>query len=165
MKKEKEKSNGFHIVQDTREQNPFKFDPESYEDCLGTDIDTLKTGDYSIRGHECRLCIERKASVSEIANNLGKEWDRFEKELERMREYPHAFIICEFSVEEVFTYPSYNRFSKIVRESIKTNGKFLMKRLMEIELEYNCKILFCGNKLYATKLTYSLMKRVYERYR
>lgn len=159
MKNENEKSDGFYIIQDTREQNPFEF-----ENCLGVDIESLKTGDYSIRGLESKLCIERKASVPEIANNLVKEWDRFERELERMREYPHSFIVCEFSVNDVFSYPHYSNLSKDVKKVVKTNGKFLMKKLMEIELEYDTKILFCGNKVNATRLTYSLMKRCHERY-
>lgn len=160
------KKNSFTIIQDTREQTPFKFVMDGAEEAVAVEIDTLKTGDYSIRGLEDKLCVERKASVEELANNLGREWERFKNELERMRQFPHAFIVCEFSVADVFEYPENStRMKSYQKEKVRLTGKFIIKKIMEIELEYNVKILFGQNKYYACRLVYSLMKRTHERYR
>lgn len=160
------KKNNFTIIQDTREQTPFKFVLDGAEETVAVEIGTLKTGDYSIQGLEDKLCIERKASVEELANNLGREWSRFQNELERMRSFPHAFIVCEFSIPDVFDYPENSmRMKNSQKEKVKLTGKFIIKKIMEIELEYNVKFMFCNNKYYACRAVYSLMKRTNEKYR
>ena len=77
-----------NIICDTREQKPLTFN--EYEDVF-TIRKGLKTGDYTVEGFEDRLCIERKQSVSEIASNITQK--RFTKELERMAEFPHSFLV------------------------------------------------------------------------
>ena len=52
------------IIVDTREQQPWSFDFNEIA------VAKLDTGDYSVAGLEEILCIERKKSVSEIANNI-----------------------------------------------------------------------------------------------
>jgi ERCC4-type nuclease len=63
--------NNFTIIVDTREQKPWSF--ENYT----TAIRKLDTGDYSIEGLEHLLCIERKRSVSEIANKIMQKVLKF----------------------------------------------------------------------------------------
>jgi hypothetical protein len=52
-----------------------------------------------------------------------------------------------------------------LQQTAKMSGKYLLKLIMEIQLQHNVKIMFCGNKFYAMKTALSLMKRVHERYR
>jgi ERCC4-type nuclease len=151
----------FTIVQDTREQTPWDF---SYEKTIAQEIGTLKTGDYTIRGLEDKICIERKASVEEIAGNLGKEYLRFEKELERMKAHEHCFIICEFPLQDLVEYPFHRKNAKLQSQT-KISGKFLLKKILEIQMDYNVHVIFAGSKFLANKTALSLMKRIYERYR
>ena len=62
------------IIVDTREQQPWSFDFNEIA------VAKLDTGDYSVAGLEEVLCIERKKSVSEIANNIVekryKDWTK-----------------------------------------------------------------------------------------
>lgn len=75
------------LVIDTREQTPLTF-PSMVEVKRGT----LKTGDYSIQGYEDRFAVERK-SLQDLVHTVIHDRERFERELERMREYPFRRII------------------------------------------------------------------------
>ena len=81
----------YTVIQDTREKEGWYF--SEYDKCSGMESGTLKTGDYTLRGFEEVVCIERKASTSEISQNLGKKKAPFQAEMERMKDYPVAFLI------------------------------------------------------------------------
>ena len=70
----------YTVIKDTREKEGYFF--KKYDKCSGMVVETMKTGDYTIKGLEDVLCIERKASVEEIANNLGKKKSAFLSEME-----------------------------------------------------------------------------------
>jgi ERCC4-type nuclease len=156
-----EKKPEFIILKDTREQTPWEF---YYEHTVAEEVTTLKTGDYTVKGMEDKLCIERKGCIEELANNLGREFARFSRELTRMDSFPHAFIICEFPLKDLMEFPFHRPNNKLQKES-KISGKYLLKQIMEIQLKHNVKIMFCGNKFYANQTALSLMKRINERYR
>lgn len=61
----------YTVIQDTREQKGWYF--SEYDKCNGMEQGSLKTGDYTLKGFEDMVCIERKFSVEEIATNLGKK--------------------------------------------------------------------------------------------
>ena len=61
----------YKVIKDTREQDGWFFSP--YDKCSGMEVGTLNTGDYTLEGFEDVVCIERKASVSEVAMNLRKK--------------------------------------------------------------------------------------------
>lgn len=151
----------YTILRDTREQQGWSFHP--YQKCLGMEQATLKTGDYTIKEMPDMICIERKASVAEIANNIIKEKDRFTRELERMKEFPHKYIICEFSMEDIMKFPEGAGLPKSIKDRIKINGKFLIRVLLELQQEYGFQLLFCGNPTNAFIVAGSVMKRVYEK--
>ena len=90
---------GYTVIKDTREQDGWTFSP--YDMCKGMEIDTLHTGDYTIKGFEDVVCIERKACTSEIAMNLGRKKKPFQAEMERMKDYSFSFIICEFDMDDL----------------------------------------------------------------
>ena len=151
----------FTIIQDTREQTPWSF---NFEYTVAQEISTLQTGDYTIQGMEDVLCIERKGCIEEFATNLGKDFSRFKKELIRMDKFPHSFIICEFPLKDLIEYPFHNHNARL-QQVAKIGGKYLLKQIMEIQLDHKVKIMFCSNRFYAQQLALSLMKRTYERYR
>jgi hypothetical protein len=77
------------IIQDTREQTPFTFPAEFRVEVAG-----LATGDYSVKGLESFVCIERK-SLEDLLGCIGGERERFERELDRMRGYEVKAVVCE----------------------------------------------------------------------
>ena len=93
----------YTVIKDTREQDGWFFSP--YDRCSGMEVSTMKTGDYTIKGYEDLVCVERKGSVTEIATNLGKKKKAFQAEMERMKAFDFRFILLEFSASDVIDYP------------------------------------------------------------
>lgn len=75
---------------DSREQQPFELAP------LRSMRAGLPTGDYSIKGLEDVVALERK-SLSDLVGCFGAERDRFEAELTRLRSYATRAVIVEAS--------------------------------------------------------------------
>ena len=78
------------IVVDTREQEPWSFRD------VPTESGTLDTGDYSVRGLEHRVAVERK-SLDDLLACVGRERDRFKRELQRLRAYRFRCLVVEAS--------------------------------------------------------------------
>ena len=89
----------FTVIRDTREQEGYYF--SEFNTCAGMIDQKLDTGDYSIQGMEDKICIERKGCVEELAQNLGSKKHAFINEINRMEDFPHKYIVLEFSLEEV----------------------------------------------------------------
>ena len=68
------------ILVDSREQRPFNFEHERYD--VQIQPWTLTVGDYSLRGLEDKVAVERK-SLPDLVQCLGRERERFERELLR----------------------------------------------------------------------------------
>lgn len=74
------------IVTDSREQTPLRFAN------LPTVAGALVSGDYSICGLEDRFAIERK-SPADLVGSVGRERDRFGRELHRLRGFDFARLL------------------------------------------------------------------------
>lgn len=146
----------FIIIVDTREQIPWEFGFHV------TSHKKLNTGDYSIEGLEHILCIERKRSVSEIANNISEP--RFKDVLDRMDKIKHSFILLEFSLDDLYSFPVGSDIPEKLWDKIKITSKYLLKYLIQIQLNRNIHIVFCGSPDNAEKMAISIMKRIYEKY-
>ena len=119
------KIKNYKVIKDTREQDGWFF--SEYDKCEGTEMGTLHTGDYTLKGFEDVVCIERKASTSEIAMNLGRKKKPFMEEMERMKDYPFSFLICEFDMADVLRFPEGSRVPHRARSKVKITGKALRK--------------------------------------
>lgn len=146
----------YQVIRDSREQNGWDFTAGS--SCEGTIVEGLKTGDYSIKGYEHILTIERKGSISELAHNLVQE--RFDRELERMEFFKYSFLILEFNMEDLIAYPKGSSVPPWKRNNIKLNPFFLLKRLLEIEIKFKVKVIFAGK--HGKTVASSIFKRVIE---
>ena len=74
-----------HIVlRDTREKSGWDF--KSFDKCQAIVDWGLRTGDYTVKGLEKYLVIERKASTGEISMNLGKRILEYPKSKSRLLE-------------------------------------------------------------------------------
>jgi hypothetical protein len=137
MPKEKK---SFTIIQDTREKKPWTFQATgSVQDVKVTKLDT---GDYSIQGME---------SVDELFMSLGVQWKRFEREMERARPFKHKYLVIEATMREIYRG---SRFSKM-------SGRFIMARLVYLQLEYDVKVIFAGSGKHVPGFIIQLMKAAY----
>jgi ERCC4-type nuclease len=64
-------------IQDSREQCPLDLSP------MKTEVGTLTTGDYSIRGLEHVVSVERK-TLPDLVACVGSSRERFDKEVKRL---------------------------------------------------------------------------------
>jgi len=84
------------IIVDTREQSPFLF--RGY-DCQ-IEPGTLHTGDYSLAGMVEKIVLERK-TIGDLASCMTSGRARFEREMERMRDFESAAVIVEGPLAEI----------------------------------------------------------------
>ena len=150
----------YTVIKDTREQDGWIFTP--YDKCEGMEVGTMYTGDYTLKGYEEVVCVERKASVAEIAMNLGRKKAPFQEEMKRMKDFPFSFLILEFNMDDVIDFPKNSRIPTKLRSKVKVTGKYLLKCMMEFQIWYDTKILFCGNKNNAFLVCNSIFKRLTE---
>jgi ERCC4-type nuclease len=147
------KNNDFTIIVDTREQQPWIFDNYTVANRK------LDTGDYSIEGLEDLLCIERKKSVSEFANNIVES--RFKDVVMRMSQLKYSFLLLEFDLKDVLIYPVGSTVPKKMWDKIKIIPAFLIKNLLDLELNHNIKVIYCGNSSNAEKMAEHILKKVH----
>jgi ERCC4-type nuclease len=83
------------IIIDTREQTPWGFPVE----LATTKRGTLPAGDYALDG-DYGFAVERK-SLHDFIGTVVREWDRFNRELERMAHFPARVIIVEASFHNI----------------------------------------------------------------
>jgi ERCC4-type nuclease len=160
------KSRPFTIIKDTREQEGYTFEASSsrYHVCKGMVTKKLDTGDYSIEGLEDKLCIERKASVVEFANNIGHDQARFMREIERMQEIPHRYMVFEFSLSDLMNFPEGSGIPESDWGKLKVTNRFMLKMIMEFQMNHGIHVMFCDSKKNAKWAVLSLIKRVNELY-
>ncbi len=129
------------IIRDTREK-------EGVWDFYDSEIIVRKldTGDYSLAEYEDKVCIERKKSTSEIATNLGKDFARFSRELERMKSFPFAYLICEFTLQDVLSFPKGSGISPKLLKEVRMNGKYMIKLLSSFKEKYGVEVIYAGDR-------------------
>ena len=91
----------FTIVCDSREQIPYAFDGMMM--VVPTVVKGLASGDYSIKGMEDRIAIERK-SLDDLYGSVTWGRDRFEREIERLNDLAaggFAAVMVEATWQEV----------------------------------------------------------------
>lgn len=87
------------IVVDSREQAPFSFQGDKYAGTV-VEVGGLDTGDYSLAGLTDRVAVERK-SLSDLVACLGRERERFERELQRAAALDAFAVVVEASWAEL----------------------------------------------------------------
>ena len=143
------------ILIDTREQKPFVFANETLTGLHRTKLDA---GDYSIVGYDKptdkhSIIIERKANCSEYSSNLGKNFERFEREAQKLAEYKHrAIIVCG---PDNFQYLYDQKF-------IGLHPKYAYNRIAYLWIQYGIPTFFHDTPEQAEMFMMRLFKRVYE---
>lgn len=94
---------GFTIIVDTREQLPYTFSTFN----VPVIRHTLKTGDYSVKGMESFVSIERK-SKEDFYSSVSTGRTRFKKCVERLSQLRRAMVVIECSFEDLLTPPAYS---------------------------------------------------------
>lgn len=147
------------ILSDSSEKMPWDFG--IYSQCTGQERVNLATGDYTIKGYEHLLCIERKRNTGEISLNLGVKWKQFYAEFERMKDFKHKYLICEFPFDDMLIFPKNSSIPKQHWPKLRVSGKFLASRLTKTCEEFGVELIFCANREEAQSIAISIFKEVY----
>ena len=135
------------IVIDSREQRPFQFEGDIYS---GTEIKqgALQSGDYSIKGLENKIGIERK-SLADLVMCLGRERERFEREIVRARGLEFFAVVCEGSWRQL-SMGDYRS---------QLNPKSAVQSVAAFMARHRCPFFFAETRRAAEYLTWSLLKQ------
>lgn len=127
------------VLVDTREQNPYQFR-------CPTEVATLKTADYSLKGLENLVGIERK-TIEDLISCLTDGRDRFEAELYRGRALDYFAVVIEGSLSDLANgkYRS------------KMNPKSAVQSLLAFSVRYRLPVFFCENRRFGERITESLL--------
>jgi len=124
------------IIVDTREKTPWEF-----ENSVSRKLDV---GDYSIEGYESILAVERKATTSEFARNINES--RFLDVLDRLDSIRYGFIICEFTMDDVLSFPRNSGIPQKLWNTVRVHPNYILKCILEYQMRYNVNILMCGSQ-------------------
>ena len=145
----------FTVLIDTHEKYPWSFTSSAI---LGTKYVHLKTGDYTVENLEDKLCIERKRTANELAQNVQDE--RFFRELDRMQQFPYRYILLESTLQKIVDYPHSEDLSPAILKRIQMRGAYLLKCINRMQVKYGVNIIYCGNSDNAQWVATNLMKEV-----
>ncbi|MCL1916138.1 MAG: hypothetical protein FWG17_05480 [Desulfovibrionaceae bacterium] len=138
------------IIQDSREQCPFTFAHEKY---AGTVIESgaLAVGDYSLAGLCDRVAVERKA-LPDLVACLGRERERFERELQRAAALDAFAVVVEASWADLAAggYRS------------QLNPHAACQSVLAFIARYRTSFLFAGSRAGAEYVTWGFLRQYLE---
>jgi len=149
----------FDIVIDTREkiEHALNFVSSKINNIYR---EKLETGDYSIKGLENILCIERKASLAEFYKNITEA--RFWNEMQRMGNYKYRFLILQFTTSDIQAVPYSLNVPKSSLVKMKITPQYIFRCISDIQVKYNVSVIFADNRNIVEQMILNVMKRVYE---
>lgn len=148
----------YTVIIDTREKIPIDFSKD--ENTKEVIYKKLETADYTIKGAEDILAIERKKSTSELSQNLLDE--RFFRELVRLQEFEYPFILCQFSLSDILYFPNNSGIPKTQWSKIKVTGDFLLKNFISMTTTYKIPVIFCDNNYGMFKTCTSIFRKIHK---
>lgn len=138
-----------HIIVDTREQFPLKFD-------IPFRVEKLDYGDYTLSdNHQNKnVYIERK-SISDFISTLSAGYERFCRELDRAyNDNAHLVIIVEASMSYALSF----NYSKWLSKFVRATPDFVFHRVRELCQRYpNIQFVFVNGSSEAATLTKLLL--------
>lgn len=152
----------FTVIVDTREQSPYQFrtfkadakhkTPSGLPRPLFIPVETatLKTADYSIKGFESEIAVERK-SLTDLFGTLGSGRERFERELQRLSQFQIAHIVIESDWRTILESPP---------ERTKLSPKSVFRSINAWEQEFpTIHWQFMGMRAIAEHKTFRILER------
>lgn len=135
------------IIIDTREQVPYAFSgitpPPTVE------VATLASGDYSVKGLEEVVAIERK-SLSDCFGSFGQGRERFQRELERLARLRFAAVVIEKDFHIIATRPP---------ARTRLPPKTVIRSMAAWAIRYGVHFYPCPNRAFAERWTWILLDR------
>ena len=138
------------IVIDSREQAPFAFEHEKYAGTVAI-VAALDTGDYSLAGLTDRVAVERKA-LPDLVACLGRERERFKRELQRAAALDAFAVVVEASWSELAAGKYRSRI----------NPHSACQSILAFMTRYRIPFLFAGSRAGAEYVTWGFLRQYLE---
>lgn len=138
------------ILIDTREQAPFTFEHENYNRTV-SEACGLAVGDYSLAGLTDRVAVERK-SLPDLVACLGRERERFERELQRAAALDAFAVVVESSWADL---AGGNYRSQL-------NPHSACQSVLAFSCRYRIPFLFAGSRAGAEYITWGFLRQYLE---
>ena len=142
------KKEEYTIIVDSREQNALWMKSSKRTKIKKEKLDT---GDYSAKGYEDKICLERK-SLGDLFGSLGKGHKRFRKELERARSLDYFAIIIEGSIMSILNKEWEGSYHTKMR------GYVILKILCTLQVKYGIHVIYAGSRKGAKRVIMQLLK-------
>lgn len=138
------------IIVDSREQAPFPFRGARYEG-VSVEVGTLGTGDYSLAGLTDKVAVERK-ELADLVACLGRERERFERELQRAAALDAFAVVVEASWAELASGQYRSRL----------NPHAACQSVLAFAGRYRVPFLFAGSRAAAEYMTWGFLRQYLE---
>lgn len=145
----------FLILVDSREKAPWQFkgieiDGKSDNNLVVQwDYSAMRTGDYTIEGHQSRITIERK-SAEDAYGTFGGGRERFERELERMAAMEYACVVIESDWTDLLLTPP---------KRSKLHPKTISRSIIAWSQRYGVHFFALPGRMTAEKFSYRILER------
>ncbi len=136
------------VVVDTREQEPYAFDPEVVEVVRRA----LPAGDYSLPGYEASIAIERKTLADFVASVIRRR-ARFLRELRALAEYDLGCVVVEGSLGDITAH----------RYRSGAHPRAVLGATLSIIVDHGVPVFFCGDRQLACRFVEGLLCRYHRR--
>lgn len=137
----------FILVVDTREQDALFKRPVKG---LVMVRDTIPVGDYSVRGFETEVVVERK-SINDLYGSMFSDWDRESKKLLKIAEYRRKWLLIEGREDEVL---SFQQFSTVHPNSMRG-------RLVSIQVRLGIPIYYAATRKDGERFVLDILTKYY----
>jgi len=133
------------IIADTRELAPYTF--------TNYDVEIVKAGlpagDYSLPGAESVVAIERKTVDDLVGCLMGKDRERFARELARLRPYVLAAVVCECTLEDISR----------ARYVSNMKPQAALQSIIAMQVRYGVPLVWAGNRNGGEYVTHGLLQK------
>jgi DNA excision repair protein ERCC-4 len=136
------------IVVDSREQEPYVFDPERVTIVRRA----LPAGDYSLDGHETAIAAERK-SIDDYVASVVRGRDRFARELRVLSGYDVACVVVEATLEDILAH----------RYRSDAHPNAVLGATLSIIVDRSVPVFFCGDRQIAQRFVEGLLCRYHRK--
>ena len=132
------------VIVDTREQEPYAFDPKR----VIVTRKALLAGDYSIEGCEDSVAVERK-TLEDFVSTVIRSRKRFKKELQRLSGYEFVCIVVEADLSDILGG----------RYRSGANPNAVLGALLSIIVDFGVPVFFCSDRQAACRFVEGYLMR------
>ena len=128
------------VLYDKQEKRPWKL-PYKME------REHLKTGDYTFKGFEKIVAIEKKSGLIELLNDLANGYrPTFERFLKRLSEYPVKVIVVEDTLSELSISRALTHIRRKSGGRARLTSRSIYYWTADIAAKYGIPIVFVGKR-------------------